>query len=71
MLVRILKMIATSGYLAALECTILYYYTLYLLPKQGRFSLYGVAYAVIMFFHLGKQTGIVITTAHYIKHPGG
>ena len=70
MLDRIFRMIATSGFLTALECTILYC-TLYLLLKTRSF--FSVASAVIMFFHSGKQTGIVITTTHYmyLKHPGG
>ena len=52
--IRILKMIATSGFLTALECTILY---CYLLLKTRSF--FSVASAVIMFFHSGKQMGIV------------
>jgi len=65
-LIRIFKMIVTSGFLTALKCTILY--SISLLNTRSFFS---VASAVIMFSHSGKQTGIVITTAHYLKHPGG
>jgi len=68
MLIRIFKMIATSGFLTALECTILY--SLSLLKTRSFFS---IAYAVILgnVFSLGqKETGIVITTAHYLRHPG-
>ena len=32
-------------------------------------SLFSVAPAVIMFSHSGKPTGIVIVTAHRLKHP--
>ena len=34
-------------------------------------SFFSVAPAVIMVFHSSKPTGIVITTAHYLKHPAG
>ena len=44
------------------------YCTLSLLKTRSFFS---VASAVIMFSHSGKQTGIVITTAHYLKHRDG
>jgi len=52
MLVRILKMIATIGYLAALECTILY--SLSLTKNKVFFS---VASAVILFSSLGQTDG--------------
>ena len=60
-------MIATSGYLTALECTIQYFLSL---TKNKVVFLRSVCCNNV-FFHSGKQTGIVITTAHYLKHPGG